>query len=242
MNVLVDVAKFLCDYTFNVRNIRENIKTIAQKHAMRGSGALIVHIVNDFLIKELPLVKERIKQSSSSSDDIKMMDGLKFGWELEPEKYLNYQNVTLIEYDDDNEYFNIDPDKDVRFTGRTNARYWEELESLQSEDQGLGVLSKGQIRDFYRYTLGMGRLRPDKKDDYDDIKDFLVDLFRIGANPVSFDSGEIKNPLDDIFNVTEEEYGYTKEERIQTQNNQELRKNQEEQFLEYCGNEDIIGD
>lgn len=31
---------------------------------------------------------------------------------------------------DDNEYFNIDPEADVRFTERTNERYWERLEGM----------------------------------------------------------------------------------------------------------------
>ena len=58
--VVFKVAKFLCDYVFNIQFMRENIKTIATKHAMRGSAALLVHLVNDYLIKELPVVKERI--------------------------------------------------------------------------------------------------------------------------------------------------------------------------------------
>lgn len=54
------VSKFLCDYVFHIQAIRENIKTISQKHAMRGTGALLVHIVNDYLIKELPVVRDLV--------------------------------------------------------------------------------------------------------------------------------------------------------------------------------------
>lgn len=209
-DILMKVSRFLCDYVFHISGIRENIKTIAQKHAMRGTGALLVHMVNDYLIKELPFVRDTIWESVNESG--KDVDRIKFGWETN-DHFNHYGNVTVLEYEDDNEYFNIDPDKDIRFTDRTNARYWEKLEGMEYEDS-LGVLTKGQIRDFYRNVLGMGRLQPKKPKDYDDVCDFLVDLFKIGANPISYENGELKNPIDDIFNKSEEDYGYTKEERL----------------------------
>ena len=229
--VLDSVSKFLCDYVFHIQHIRENIKTIAQKHAMRGTGALLVHIVNDYLIKELPYVRDRIYDEDDGN--------LRFGWETDS-KSRNYGNVKVLEYEDDNEYFNIEPDGDVRFTERTNERYWEKLSNL-SYDDSLGVLTKRQIRDFYRNTLGMGRLRTDKGEDFDDVQDFLVGLFKIGANPIKLENGELKNPIDDIFGKSEEDYGYTKEERLEVQNNAVLRQNQEEQFTEYSGNPNLIG-
>ena len=132
------MAAFLCDYVFHIQSIRENMKTISQKHAMRGTGALLVHIVNDYLMKELPLVRDML---TYGTEDETVRDRLKFGWELN-ESFRNYGNVKLLEYMDDNEYFNIDPEADVRYTDRTNARYWEQLEGLGYSDS-LGVLTKG---------------------------------------------------------------------------------------------------
>ncbi len=73
--------------------------------------------------------------------------------------------------------------------------------------------------------------------------DFLVDLFKIGANPIEWhaDAGEFYNPIDDIIYDSEEKYDYTKQERLDVQNNTELRKNQERQFIEYSGDENIVG-
>lgn len=140
--VLLKVSKFLCDYVFHVQAIRENVKTIAQKHAMRGSGALLVHIVNDYLIKELPIVRRMtIDGEEEVGTRLAVSKALKFGWEVN-RQFNNYGNVKVIEYEDDNEYFNIDPEKDVRFTERTNARYWEQLEGMGDSDS-LGVLTKG---------------------------------------------------------------------------------------------------
>ena len=241
--VLLKVSKFLCDYVFHVQAIRENVKTIAQKHAMRGSGALLVHIVNDYLIKELPIVRRMtIDGEKDTTTRLSMEKKLKFGWEIDSQ-FNNYGNVKVLEYEDDNEYFNIDPEKDVRFTERTNVRYWEQLDGMGYEDS-LGVLTKGQIRDFYREVLGMGKLQPKKPKDYDDVCDFLVDLFRIGANPVEWRqlSQELYNPVDDIDYDYEEKYGYTKEERLAVQTNVQLRKNQERQFIEYSGNDDVVGE
>lgn len=55
--MILRVADFLCRYAFHIRALRENLKTIAHKHAMRGTSALLVHMVNDYLIKELPYVR-----------------------------------------------------------------------------------------------------------------------------------------------------------------------------------------
>lgn len=231
--IILKVSKFLCDYVFHIQSIRENIKTIAQKHAMRGTGALLVHIVNDYLIKELPVVRDMTMEDSGVE--------LKFGWEVD-KQFMNYGNVKVLEYEDDNEYFNIEPTKDVRFTARTNERYWEQLEGMGYDDT-LGVLTKGQIKNFYRNVLNMGHLQPKKPQDYDDICDFLVDLFKTGANPVEWKAGstEFYNPIDDIALDSEQKYGYSKAERLEVQNNTELRKNQEQQFMEYSGDEDLIG-
>ena len=109
------------------------------------------------------------------------------------------------------------------------------------DDDKLGVLTKSQIRDFYRETLGMGRLQPRKPKNYDDICEFLVDLFKIGANPISWNVGELHNPVDDIIYDSEEKYGYTRQERMEVQTNTELRKNQERQFMEYSGDEELVG-
>jgi len=234
-DILLKVAKFLTEYVFHIQGIRENMKTIAHKHAMRGSAALLVHIVNDYLVKELPFVRDMMYEGEEDTP-------MKFLWETDSQ-FRNYGNVKVLEYEDDNEYFNIDPEKDVLFTERTNDRYWEQLENMGYDDT-LGVLTKGQIKDFYRNVLGMGRLQPSKSMHYDDVADFLVDLFKIGANPIEWDKGEEEfyNPIDDIENKSEEDYGYTKEERLEVQRNTELRKNQEKQFKEYSGNDDLVGD
>ena len=90
---------------------------------MRGTGALLAHIVNDYLIKELPVVRDMIYSSSDSYGDI-----VEFGWEDEFGPFRNYANVKILEYEDDNEYFNINPtEQDVLLTEGTNERYWEQL-------------------------------------------------------------------------------------------------------------------
>ena len=136
-DILDKVSQFLCDYVFYLQGIRENIKTIAQKHAMRGTGALLVHMVNDYLLKELPHVRDNLYESLDES-----VGKFKFGWE-EDSRFYNYGNAKVLEYEDDNEYFNIEPTKDVRFTERTNERYWEKIGGLQGYEDSFGVLTKG---------------------------------------------------------------------------------------------------
>ena len=104
---------------------------------MRGTGALLVHMVNDYLLKELPHVRDNLYESLGES-----VGKFKFGWE-EDSRFYNYGNAKVLEYEDDNEYFNIEPAKDVRFTERTNERYWEKIGGLQGYEDSLGVLTKG---------------------------------------------------------------------------------------------------
>ena len=204
-DILSKVSEFIKDFVFHIQEIRENVKTIAQKHAMRGTGALLVHMVNDYLIKELPRVRDMLCEGVE--ENIPM-----FQWELD-NQFKNYGNATVLEYEDDNEYFNIEPVEtvDVTFSDSTNERYWEKLNGMEYDDT-LGVFTKRQIRDFYRDTLGMKILQPKKPNDYDDIQDFLVDLFKIGANPIKWnqDEDEFHNPIDDIMYDSEEMYGYSK--------------------------------
>ena len=51
---------------------------------------------------------------------------------------------------------------------------------------------------------------------HDDICDFLVDLFKIGANPIAWNeySQELHNPIDDLMYDSEEKYGYSRSERM----------------------------
>ena len=159
-DVVLKVAKFLADYVFHIQHLRENAKTIACKHAMRGTAGLLAHVVNDYLVKELPSVRDNLLQGSDVD--------IKFQWEIQPERFLNYGNVKVLEYMDDNEYFNIDPIEDVRFTERTNARYWEKLSEI-GYDESLGVLTKREIHDLYADVLGVGKLQPDRESSFDDV-------------------------------------------------------------------------
>ena len=204
---------------------------------MRGTHALLVHMVNDYLIKELPQVRDMLIKHD---DEEEVANTLQFAWEYD-KNFLNYTNAKILEYEDDNEYFNIDPVEDVKFTERTNARYWEQLYQMDDDDT-LGVLTKGQIKNFYQNVLGIGRLQPQKPKDYDDVMDFLVDLFKIGANPIKYNKqGELDNPIDDKDINAFENYGYSKQQRLEVQQNTQLRENQERQFKEYSGNIDIKG-
>ena len=99
---LLRVSDFLCKYVFHLQAIRENVKTMCQKHAMRGTGALLLHVVNDYLMKELPTVRDMMCQDEEDPDAVPH-----FLWDTDPQ-FRNYANAKILEYEDDNEYFNID--------------------------------------------------------------------------------------------------------------------------------------
>lgn len=67
-------------------------------------------------------------------------------------------------------------------------------------------------------------------------------MFKIGANPIRVDDGMIQNPIDDVIQKSEMDYGYTKQERILVQQNVQLRENQKQQFVEYSGMTKLLDD
>ena len=162
---VVQTSKILKDICITISEIRERLKTEAQRYHMRGTFTLLSYIINEYLVKNVAL---RYPELSGLDN-------------------FDSENIQVVEYDDTTEYFNLKAQTDgVALSGdTTNQRFWE--------DDGLGFLgdsgfafSAGEIEKYYLDTLNIG-------DGKTDIDDFLSVVYDLGAS-VSFTSKDTGEP------------------------------------------------
>ena len=257
-DILEIIADKLTDLTFKIHSMRNEMKRQAQFNAMRGTGSLLAHAINDFLLTKYPTeqfdVIPRWSDEKSYSDKIKEIiaqDDLNALSELQAKidenikLFRNYTNVDIIEYMDTTEYFNIHP------TGiYTNdevlldTRYWEQLSKAITDRNKaqLGVFSPNEIREFYRNRMSMGSLHA-TTEVVDDIEEFLLSLYETGATDAHYDpeTAEIIHPINDIANEDSLFAYESKSDRMRVQNNEELVEKQNKQFLRYSSDTSLVG-
>ena len=257
-DILEIIADKLTDLTFKIHSMRNEMKRQAQFNAMRGTGSLLAHAINDFLLTKYPTeqfdVIPRWSDEKSYSNKIKEIiaqDDLTALSELQAKinenikLFRNYTNVDIIEYMDTTEYFNIHP------TGiYTNdevlldTRYWEQLSKAITDRNKaqLGVFSPNEIREFYRNRMSMGSLHA-TTEVVDDIEEFLLSLYETGATDAHYDpeTAEIIHPINDIANEDSLFAYESKSDRMRVQNNAELVEKQNKQFLRYSSDTSLVG-
>lgn len=257
-DILEIVAEKLTELTFKIHAMRNEMKRQAQFNAMRGTGSLLAHAINDFLLTKYPTEQfdviprwsdersysDRMKELAESGD-INALAELQARIEENIKLFRNYTNVDIIEYMDTTEYFNIHP------TGLyTNdevllsTRYWEQLsKAITDRDKAqLGVFSPNEIREFYRNRMSVGSLHSTTEVE-DDIEEFLLSLYETGATDASYnaETGEIVHPINDIANEDSLFAYESKRDRMKVQNNEELVEKQNAQFLRYSSDTSLVG-
>lgn len=257
-DILEIIADKLTDLTFKIHSMRNEMKRQAQFNAMRGTGSLLAHAINDFLLTKYPTeqfdVIPRWSDEKSYSDKIKeiiaqgdltALSELQAKIDENIKLFRNYTNVDIIEYMDTTEYFNIHP------TGiYTNdevlldTRYWEQLSKAITDRNKaqLGVFSPNEIREFYRNRMSMGSLHA-TTEVVDDIEEFLLSLYETGATDAHYDpeTAEIIHPINDIANEDSLFAYESKSDRMRVQNNEELVEKQNKQFLRYSSDTSLVG-
>lgn len=264
-DILDVIADKLTELVFKIHAMRNEMKRQAQFNAMRGTGSLLAHSINDFLLTKYPTEQfdvvprwsdkksydGRVK-AITNDGDIDEAERLRQLSELQAlitesiRLFRNYTNVDIIEYMDTTEYYNIHP------TGLyTNdevlldSRYWEQLsKAITNRDKAqLGVFSPNEIREFYRNKLSMGSLHSSTEVE-DDIEEFLLSLYETGATDIYYDeeTGDLIHPINDVANEDNLFAYESKSDRMKVQNNKELIAKQDKQFLRYSSNTDMLGE
>ena len=262
-DILEDLADAFTDLVFRIHYIRNELKRQAQFNAMRGSGSLLTHAINDFLLVKYPYqgfhqfipkwagseayehVMKEIVQSADKTESQKIAD-VKDLLGLISDRvglYRNYTNVSVIEYMDTTDYFNVQPTSIyTNDDSRIGTRYWETtLPTITNRNlPQVGALTPNDIQDFYRNGLSMGLLHPVTEVE-DDVEEFLISLYESGAGEVHYDEerNSLIHPINDTSNG-DASFAYdSRSDREKVQNNSDLMEKQDKQFLRYSSNTNL---
>ena len=258
-DVLEQVAEVFTDLVFKIHYMRNEMKRQAQFNAMRGTGSLLTHAINDFLLSKYPADKFQVvpKWAPAEAYEEKMRELVEKGEytkaaqlqkqiEENIELHRNFTNVDIVEYMDTTDYYNIQPTSLYSSNDeRLATRYWEQLSrSITNRDRAqLGELTPNEIRDFYRNGMSMRTLHS-TTDVEDDIEEFLVSLYESGASETHYDpdSNSLVHPINDS-NIGDSSFAYTStDDRIKVQNNADLLEKQDREFLRYSADTRLPND
>lgn len=165
-SVVHKVAEWIADFCINVSYARARVKRQSQKNMMKGTKRLIVDSIKEFILEQIDADTWKNFKNSILFDAKLNVD---FG-------------VSLIEYADNTEYFNIEKDTDVVDSQKNdlNPQYWKKY------GDSANAFSKEETLSFYN------RMFSDRKrfsengeeggDDAANLYEFLKLLFEGGAS------------------------------------------------------------
>lgn len=204
-DMIVEVAMILTRLTVYISELREKIKSQAQKNYMKGTFNLLSYVINEYLIEFSKQARlNKVPQDLSSNPDTYLSAINLVKSQLGAHRI---NDVNIIEYDDPTEYFNINTKttKLAKNKNFTNPRYWEEKEP-STPASGITL---NQIENYYLNVLNM-------KNEVGDIDEFLRTVYSIGA-----DTGYIDSKTGKVV--------------VQDEDDKKVKEYQETIFLNYSG-------
>lgn len=204
-SMIIEVASILTNLTLYISELREKIKTQAQKNYMKGTFNLLSYVVNEYLIefsKQPRLSKIPDELSSTPEVYLSAINVVR-----DRLKIHKVSDVNIVEYDDTTEYYNLrtPTTKFAKNKLLVNERYWEEV----NPSAPASGLTLNQIENYYLGVLNM-------KDKVTDLDGFLKAVYSIGA-----DAGYIDATTDKLV--------------VQNENSAKVKQYQTDIFLNYSG-------
>lgn len=177
------ITRLLVQQTFEIAQLRDQVKIQIRKSYMRGTFLLVSYIINEFL-------KYNISQKYGLAFQTEDGQYLK---DILDKSIADGGNVELIEYYDDTEYYNITRgvDSKAKNSDTVNNKFWDEPYSKIG--QTTRDIPLNEIEDFYKNQMKLNRYQAD------DIVNFLSIIYEYGANPsyIDKDTEEFKTPIFD---------------------------------------------
>lgn len=162
--VVDNAAETLKNITLYVQTLRERLKLQTRKNYMRGTSNLLVYLINQYMVDYAKTQTHLFNQLSSSET----LSGLHNTLMTH-----DANNVNVVEYYDQTEYFNIKTNTDRKSVNslRTNERYWERPKQTTKQ------FTEDEIENFYMTEMGLGT-----DSTISDFNNFLDAVFNLGAN------------------------------------------------------------
>lgn len=212
--LVMKVAEWLSDYSFELSNIRDRMKTKCQKNMMSGTKKLIIDTIREYLLEKIDSEAWRNFRNTTL-----------FNSNLNK----NFE-VSLVEYLDPTEYFNVENPTDVvnKNTNRLNPRYWE-----QGYDDN-GSFDKDEVRNFYnRLTESRATFiknsQSESGSEEPNLYDFLSNLFEMGA---------VTNTVNDI-GATTTEYIASESTQVAADSSSALGEKETDALRKFSGDEEL---
>lgn len=163
---IVAIANLLAQQTIEIAHIRDQVKFQIRKSYMRGTMLLISYVINEFL-------KFNILNKYGKS--FQTEDGVDLGTILAA-SLSDENNVQLIEYYDNTQYYNITQDVDVsaKYSSTVNEKFWDNAYSKIG--QTTEDIPLEEIDYFYKTQLKL------REKSVDDLVNFLSIIYEYGAN------------------------------------------------------------
>lgn len=177
------MAKILAEQTLAIAEVREQLKVQMQKTYIRGTFLLLSYVINEYLKHNIADVYSSKLNPINSEETLASIISASAA---------SGENVKLIEYIDNTEYFNIETSTTPRAknAGFANARYWD-AESGQMD--ATNDLPLDEIERFYAKTLS-------KSKNITNVAEFLKAIYAYGANTayIDKDTGNFTYQLSDF--------------------------------------------
>lgn len=165
-DIVMRVAEWLSDHSFNLRAVRARIKAQCQKNMMCGTKRLLVDSIREYLLERIDSdTWENFRSTALFNADLNT----------------NF-DVSLVEYSDPTEYFNVINPLDTADANENhlNVRYWE-----RGYDDNC-ALGNSELLDFYNRltdsrTTFTANSQAASGSDEPNLYDFLASLFSMGA-------------------------------------------------------------
>lgn len=166
-DVVRSAAKTLAEICHSIQIIRERVKTFTQQVYLRGSTLLMQFVINEYLHYTLPYRYANLVDSGAI-EPIEKLDN----WISSD----NYNRVTVIEYWDTTEYFNLSTENSdyARNYGYVNYPFW--LRPNDNVDSN--SIPRSTIDDFYMKMLGMNTVLSSGGNDT--VSGFLSTIYSMG--------------------------------------------------------------
>ena len=188
--VVDQAAEMLKDIASYIATLRERLKLQTRKNYMRGTANLLIYLINQYMV-DYAKTNTTLFSKLSSSELLSSLSQKLRGHSV--------NNVDVIEYFDETEYFNISAQtNDNALNGKnTNGRYWQGWES-QTTDQ----FTTDEIVRFYLRDL---QLSSDSS--VSNLIEFLDIIYNLGANTsyIDKDTGMFTAKISsdpDVYSIT----------------------------------------
>lgn len=190
--ILDYAAECLTRIVSYITSLRERIKLQTRKNYMKGTNNLLRYLINQYLV-DYGKTSYLFKKYENVLSDIQ-------------ERMIKHssENVNVVEYFDETEYYNLETVKTPKAlnSGNVNQRFWQ-----GEGNQKTGTFSDNEIKKFYMNDLALS-----SNSQVSDLIEFLDVIYNLGANTsyidkntgefVSILSNGVKEEDNDIYSDT----------------------------------------